>query len=267
MRGRGAQLTVVCALAALTAFVTAPALALEPARLQLDPTPIARRFSRQAASLDPIGLMSLASLAPVTTRARGDEPASDESPSALEPLAVMPATLSLAPGNAWLESSALLPALTFSGEEGGLAATVARVQQRLFLGVGAYSVDDSGELYDGLESLDTSGRGRTLALGLGERRLLGDFTLSVGTASARADVLQWWEGQADLLDLNPFRDVSAQFDLAIVNGEQSDSSVVVLRVRGAIYGAFGDAEAAANGNGAAPESGDSELGLSLGLKF
>ncbi len=268
MRWMAVVLTVLLAASPLVAAEDPPAAVAAPApaqpALRLDPTPIARAFTRHPSVVDPCGLFRLARLDPPRLEPEEEEAPHEEDEG--QPEQPAEPAIQLAPGLAVADFE-VVRALTFSGRDSGLAGAVSRLQSRLFLGVGTYGSGDSGELYDGLsDSLDVSARGRTVRSDDG--RVLGDLTLAVGTTASRAGVLQWWQGQADFLDLNPFRDISAQFDLAILSSERApDASVMVLRVRGSYLGAFGDTQRGSGQGGVAPEVGDSELGLSFGLKF
>lgn len=132
-----------------------------------------------------------------------------------------------------------------------------RIRRGLRLGVGAYSAGDASANWADPDDLE--GRGNTIRLD----RVLGDLSFNFGAGGNGASLADVVAGQATLLDLNPFEELSLQFDLTVLGQEPTrrDGGVVVLRMRGAYAGAF-------DGLSSDRSTEDhTELGLSLGLRW
>ena len=145
-----------------------------------------------------------------------------------------------------------------------LVVRLQRWQRRLAFRVGAAEHDAGGQHnFDGLAELeDDADYGRTFAAANGSLR--GDLTLvfgNVGSSTTFDDVQQ---GRANILDLNPFREVAAQFDLAILEDPFLDTGgVLIFRVRAAYLGLFDQVQ----GGDTAGVAGESQVGCGLGIKW
>lgn len=227
----------------------------------LDPDRIALRYAVNSSA----GAFSL--VGPAGFRLSAAEPSDDGPP----PLHADPVVLhhprprlGLTPVGRQLSALSFDESTRFEATEGGLAGDVIKVRRRLLLDVGTFSAGDSTETWHGLDQLDVRDRGRTLRLADG--RVLGDVTLGVGTDTSQSNVAGWMAGESGLTSLNPFRDVSAQIDLTILeDGRTTDPSLLVLRLRGAYVGAIDLGEEAASA--ADSRSNGSEIGLSLGVRW
>ena len=96
----------------------------------------------------------------------------------------------------------------------------------------------------------------------GDGLVQGGLTVGVGTGAGNASFSEVVEGDGNYFDLNPFQDVSAQFDFLIRSDPTKDpgGGAFVLRIRAAYHGAF-------NGIGTASDEAttDSELTVSIGV--
>jgi len=264
------SLRILCASSLVGAF----ALSLAPsgARAADPPSPLAvvssfldpDRIALSYAVNSSAGAFSLLGPAGLQLSAGAPE---DHEPAAYrpEPLVLAPPQgLALIPTARKIAGQRFDQSTRFQATETGLAGDVIKVRRRLLLDVNTFSSGDSTETWHGLDQLDVRDRGRTLRLADG--RVLGDVTLGVGTDTSQSNVAGWMAGEAGLTSLNPFRDVSAQIDLTILEeGGTSDPSLLVLRLRGAYVGAIDlGEEASTAGDG---RSNGSEIGLSLGVRW
>ena len=95
---------------------------------------------------------------------------------------------------------------------------------------------------------------------------MGDLTLAVGTQTANAGIGDVLAGNAGVWNLNPIRDVSAQFDFLIRTSLEKTHwgfDSLVLRVRAAYLGAF----SGINSDGSSEESSESEFTVSIGFSW
>ena len=166
----------------------------------------------------------------------------------------------------------LLASLGFDGDT-SLVARLTTLQSRLFVRFGAYSGDREQQAevrqghFAGLTNSDEH-RGQTLSLGGGA--VLGDLSLSVGTVESGVTLAQVMAGQATVLDLNPFRDVRAQFDLAFAAlprglRKRLPAPLLIVRISMAYLDAFTRASTGTNNTGGVDT--DSEVGLAGGVTW
>lgn len=249
----------------LAALVVTGALAATPARADglLDPNRIARGYT--ATNGAHLAWLPSTSLGPLhAPRASSPAPSLGLELDPVGPAPLAPPA-SFAPNTAPEQAPKVFEEATqFEARGLGLGENLTRLQDALLpVGIGAHAVgDDLEALFAGLEDVD--GRGRTFRAKNG--RVLGDLSVSVGAGATRAGVADWWVGVATLGDLNPFRDLSAQLDIAVLTADTSGTApLVVLRLRATYLGAFDGAGGA--GGVTWGEEGASEFGVSIGLKF
>lgn len=145
-----------------------------------------------------------------------------------------------------------------------LVVRLQRWQRRLAFRVGASDHDEGGQHnFEGLGELeDDTDYGRTFAAANGSLR--GDLTLVFGNVGSSATFEDVQTGRASLLDLNPFREIGAQFDLAILEDPWLDTGgVLIFRVRAAYLGLFDQVQ----GGDTAGVAGESQVGCGLGIKW
>jgi hypothetical protein len=147
-----------------------------------------------------------------------------------------------------------------------VAAGLRKVKRKLLVDVAAYDADDVSKRWEGLEAAGSSKDESGKTLSLNDGRIRGDFTLGVGASAGTASVGDVLQGEATYLDLNPLRDVSAQFDFLFRTSElvrRWGFNVFVIRLRAAYKGAF-------NGVNSDPTDDDateSEFTLSFGVAW
>lgn len=145
-----------------------------------------------------------------------------------------------------------------------LVVRLQRWQRRLAFRVGAAERDAGGQhTFDGLGELEQDADyGRTFAAADGSLR--GDLTLVFGNVGSTTTFEDVQQGRASLLDLNPFREVGAQFDLAILEDPFLDTGgVLIFRVRAAYLGLFDQVQ----GGDTAGVAGESQVACGLGIKW
>jgi hypothetical protein len=145
------------------------------------------------------------------------------------------------------------------------AAGLRKVRRKLIVDVAAYDANDANKAWEGLETAgDADQRGRTVDISDGV--VQGDLTVGVGTSAATTSVGDVLEGEAEYLDLNPLRDVSAQFDILFRVGDRTRNwgfNAFVIRLRAAYKGAFNGV----NSDPADDEATDSEFSVSFGVAW
>lgn len=145
-----------------------------------------------------------------------------------------------------------------------LVVRLQRWQRRLAFRVGASDHDEGGqENFEGLGELDDDADyGRTFAAADGSLR--GDLTLVFGRVGSATTLEDVQEGRASLLDLNPFREIGAQFDLTILEDPWlGTGGVLILRLRAAYLGLFDQVQ----GGDTAGVAGESQVGCGMGVKW
>lgn len=145
-----------------------------------------------------------------------------------------------------------------------LVVRLQRWQRRLAFRVGASERDEGGQHhFDGLGELEEDADyGRTFAAANGSLR--GDLTLVFGNVGSATTLEDVQEGRANFLDLNPFREIGAQFDLAILEDPSGEGGgVLIFRVRAAYLGLFDRVQ----GGDSAGVAGESQAGCGLGIKW
>jgi hypothetical protein len=166
---------------------------------------------------------------------------------------------------------ALLESLGFQGQTGVLAK-LAGLQSKMFVALGTY--DSDSDLAANVRQGHFAGlaeaapRGRTLSLASGA--VLGDLRFSVGTVRSQADLAQLLTGEATLVQLNPVRDVRAQFDLAFASlprglRKRLPPPLLIVRLSAAYLDAFTKASSGSNSSGGVDTN--SEVGLAVGLSW
>ncbi|MBL4850554.1 MAG: hypothetical protein JKY65_33975 [Planctomycetes bacterium] len=138
------------------------------------------------------------------------------------------------------------------------------LQRRLAFRVGASERDAGGQHnFDGLGELEQDADyGRTFAAANGSLR--GDLTLVFGNVGSSTTLVDVQEGRASVLDLNPFREIGAQFDLAIFeDADDRNAGIAILRIRAAYLGLFDRVQ----GGDSAGVAGESQLGCGVGVKW
>lgn len=145
-----------------------------------------------------------------------------------------------------------------------LVVRLQRWQRRLAFRVGASERDAGGQHnFDGLGELEQDADyGRTFAAANGSLR--GDLTLVFGNVGSSTTLVDVQEGRASVLDLNPFREIGAQFDLAIFeDADDRNAGIAILRIRAAYLGLFDRVQ----GGDSAGVAGESQLGCGVGVKW
>jgi hypothetical protein len=145
-----------------------------------------------------------------------------------------------------------------------LVVRLQRWQRRLAFRVGASEREAGGQHnFEGLAELeDHADYGRTFAAANGSLR--GDLTLVFGNVGSATTLEDVQEGRASFLDLNPFREIGAQFDLAILEDPfLGTGGILIFRLRAAYLGLFDQVQ----GGDTAGVAGESQVGCGLGVKW